>query len=80
MLVRPLVLRSLLFAYPLLMTYVVMASGNHYWLDAVFGLVTAGLAIGMAFLLARLNPDWSFHGAQRGRAAEIEPQPEVAPA
>jgi PAP2 superfamily len=82
MLVRPLVLRSLLFAYPLLMTYVVMASGNHFWLDAVFGLLTAALAVGVAVVLARLNPDWSFHGVHRRRPGEIEPQPEpeAAPA
>ena len=82
MLVRPLVLRSLLFAYPLLMTYVVIASGNHFWLDAVFGLLTAALAVGVAVVLARINPDWSFRGMRRRRAGELEPQPEpeVAPA
>ena len=53
-------IRRLLFAYPLLMTFVVVASGNHFWLDAVFGLLTAALATGVAILLARLNPDWSF--------------------
>ena len=83
MLVRPPVLRGLLFAYPLLMTFVVVASGNHFWLDAAFGLITAALAVGAAALLARVNPDWSF-GAWRGRApaAELDPQPEpeVAPA
>jgi hypothetical protein len=82
MLVRPLVLRSLFFAYPLLMTYVVLASGNHFWLDAVFGLLTAALAVGVAVVLARLNPDWSFRGVSRQRAGELDPrpEPEVAPA
>src|SRR4029079_19035104 len=56
MLVRPRALRALFFAYPLLMTYVVVASGNHYLLDAVFGLATAGLAAATAMLLGRLNP------------------------
>src|SRR5262249_1110133 len=60
LLVRPRPLKALLFAYPLLMTYVVVASGNHFVLDAVFGLLTAALATGVAILLARLNPDWSF--------------------
>jgi hypothetical protein len=78
MLVKPLVLRTLLFAYPLLMTYVVIASGNHFWLDAVFGLVTAGLALGVATALARLRPDWSFRPLRRGARGELEP--EVAPA
>ncbi|HKH23548.1 MAG TPA: phosphatase PAP2 family protein [Solirubrobacterales bacterium] len=83
MLVRPLALRALLFAYPLLMTYVVIASGNHFWLDAVFGLLTAGLAVGVAALLALANPDWSF-GPLRRRPTQGEleprPEPEVAPA
>src|SRR3954470_816266 len=80
-LVRQPVLRGLLFAYPLLMTFVVVASGNHFWLDAAFGLVTAALAVGAALLLARLTPDWSFRPEQaRAPAGELEPQPEAAPA
>jgi hypothetical protein len=83
MLVRPRVVRGLLFAYPLLMTYVVVASGNHFWLDAVFGLLTAAAATGVAILLARLNPDWSFgESPRRAPSGELEPQPEpeAAPA
>jgi len=83
LLVSPRPLKLALFAYPLLMTYVVIASGNHFWLDAVFGLLTAALAVGVATLLARLNPDWSFGSATRSApAGELEPQPEpeAAPA
>jgi hypothetical protein len=83
MLVRTPVLRGLLFAYPLLMTFVVVTSGNHFWLDAAFGLVTAALAVGAALLLARLNPDWSFAPlASRTPSGELEPrpEPEAAPA
>jgi hypothetical protein len=83
MLVRPVILRAALFAYPLLMTFVVVASGNHFWLDAVFGLVTAALATGVATLLARVNPDWSFGPFQRTPpASKLEPRPEpgAAPA
>ncbi len=83
MLVRPRVLKSVLFAYPLVMTYVVVASGNHFVLDAVFGVATAALATGVALLLARLNPDWSFGTSPRSAPpGEIEPQPEpeAAPA
>jgi hypothetical protein len=83
MLVRRPVVRGLLFAYPLLMTFVVVASGNHFWLDAAFGLATAALAIGVAMLLARVNPDWSFAPRpRRAPAGELEPrpEPEVAPA
>jgi hypothetical protein len=83
MLVKPVVVRALLFGYPLLMTYVVIASGNHFWLDAVFGVVTAALALSVAAALARLKPDWSFGPPRRRpRRGELEPQPEpeVAPA
>lgn len=77
------VLRSLLFGYPLLMAYVVVASGNHFVLDAVFGLLTAALATCVAALLARVKPDWSFRpvaeSAPRGEATP-QPQPEAAPA
>ena len=83
LLVRPRPLRAALFAYPLLMTYVVVASGNHFWLDAVFGLVTAALATCVAILLARFNPDWSFGSATtRAPIGDLDPQPEpeAAPA
>ena len=83
MLVRPRLLKAAFFVYPLLMTYVVVASGNHFWLDAVFGLLTATLATGVAMLLARLNPDWSFGSASRSLpTGDLEPQaePEAAPA
>jgi hypothetical protein len=83
MLVRPRLLRGLFFAYPLLMTFVVVASGNHFWLDAAFGLVTAALATGVALLLGRANPDWSFAPFQRaGPRGDLEPRhkPEAAPA
>jgi PAP2 superfamily len=82
-LVRPWLLRVALISYPLLMTYVVVASGNHFWLDAVFGLLTAALATGVAMLLARLNSDWSFGSATRSApTGDLEPQPapEAAPA
>jgi hypothetical protein len=83
MLVRPRLLKAAFFAYPLLMTYVVVASGNHFWLDAVFGLLTAALATGVAMLLARLNSDWSFGSAtRRPPTGDLEPQPgpEAVPA
>jgi membrane-associated phospholipid phosphatase len=83
MLVRPRPLKALLFAYPLLMTYVVVASGNHFWLDAVLGLLTAALSVGVAMLLARLNSDWSFGSATRTAPTgdlEPQPEPEAAPA
>jgi hypothetical protein len=83
LLVRPRPLKAAFFAYPLLMTYVVVASGNHFWLDAALGLVCAALAVGVAMLLARLNSDWSFGSATRSAPTgdlEPQPEPEAAPA
>ncbi len=60
LLVRPRPLKAALFAYPLLMSYVVVASGNHWWLDALFGAITAGVAAGIAVLLGRWREDWAF--------------------
>jgi hypothetical protein len=81
LLVRSRAARALLFAYPLLITMVVMTTGNHFWLDAVFGALTAAAAAGIALLLARLRADWSF--GPRREPAQVgapEPEPEVATA
>jgi membrane-associated phospholipid phosphatase len=77
------VLKAALFAYPLLMAFVVIASGNHFWLDAVLGAVTAALAAGVAMLLARLRPEWSFRAEvppPEPNRAEPEPKAEAAAA
>lgn len=81
MLVRPRFLKAALFAYPLVMTYVVVASGNHFWLDALLGGFVAAAAAGIALLAARLNPDWSFGGDEEPvPVAAPEPEAEAAPA
>jgi membrane-associated phospholipid phosphatase len=51
--------------YPLLVTFVVVATGNHFWLDAVLGAATAGISAYCAhFLLARARPHaWAFQRA-----------------
>ena len=74
-------LKVALFAYPLLMTYVVVASGNHWWLDALFGAITAVAAAGIAVLLGRWRSDWALH--REPAPVEVrrrEPDPEAAPA
>jgi membrane-associated phospholipid phosphatase len=55
------------FLYPLLVTFVVIATGNHYWLDALLGALTAGAAALVADrLMARARPEvWAL-----GRPAE----------
>ena len=77
LLARAPIVRGLLFAYPLLMTYVVVASGNHFWLDAALGAVCAALGVGVAILLAKLRPAWAFRAEPELAPAPVEPEPEV---
>jgi membrane-associated phospholipid phosphatase len=48
--------------YPLWITFVVVATGNHYFADVFLGCVTAGIAALLSKqLLARARPDaWAF--------------------
>lgn len=52
--------RGLWLCYPLLVTWVVVVTGNHYIFDAVLGAVTAGLAWGFATCLGRMRDGWRF--------------------
>ena len=78
LLVKPRPLKALLFAYPLLMTYVVVASGNHFWLDALLGAAAAAAAAGIATLLARIHPDWSFRPRSESGTPAPAPRTDVA--
>ena len=58
-------------AYPLLVTWVVVVTGNHFWIDAAAGaLVAAASALVAHRLLARARPEvWAFRGTpQQARA------------
>ena len=56
--------------YPLVVTFVVVATGNHWWLDALLGALTAALAAGGARWLAAQRPDaWGFRLSRRTAAA-----------
>jgi len=58
--------------YPLAVTYVVMATGNHFFLDAVFGAMAVGVAALTARKLGQLRPHaWQF--------GELGEQPSPAP-
>jgi membrane-associated phospholipid phosphatase len=61
-LVRHLYAKLLWRLYPLMIVFVVIATGNHYLTDVFLGAVTAGAAALLASrLLARARPDaWSF--------------------
>jgi membrane-associated phospholipid phosphatase len=53
--------RALWLAYPGAILFVVVATGNHFWLDAVAGAVIAAFGAIAANALARLRPaDWAW--------------------
>ena len=55
-LVRPRPLKVLWAAYPLLMTFVIIATANHFILDALLGALTAAVSAYGARRLARARP------------------------
>ncbi len=52
--------KGLWLCYPLLVTWVVVATGNHYLFDAILGAVTAGLAWAIARQLGKAHDGWKF--------------------
>jgi len=51
------VLKVVWFLYPFVVTFVVVATGNHFWLDAVLGAIVAGVsALAADRLFARWRP------------------------
>jgi hypothetical protein len=60
-LVRWRALRVFWTAYPLLVTFVIVATANHFLTDAILGAATAGVAGSTAWWLARARPAaWAF--------------------
>jgi membrane-associated phospholipid phosphatase len=52
---------ALWLAYPLLVSFVVIATANHWWIDAAAGAVVAAVAWCLATQLVRLRPaGWAF--------------------
>ena len=64
-LVRLRVLKVAWAFYPLLVTFVVIATGNHFWFDAFVGVIVAGLSALLATsAFARVRPDaWAWRTA-----------------
>jgi hypothetical protein len=61
---RHLFTRALWCVYPLFVFWVVMVTGNHFWLDGAIGWMVAGLAALAAAQLARLRPaSWAWRPA-----------------
>ncbi len=65
-LIRNRVLKVLWAVYPVVVTFVVMATANHFWLDAVLGaLVAAAAASAASYALARARPEaWAWRTAR----------------
>jgi hypothetical protein len=71
MLVRNRLLKVLWLCYPALVTFVVMATANHFWTDAVLGAIVAGISAWTAAVaFARLRPEaWAWNDrAAKGAA------------
>ncbi|MDX6668471.1 MAG: hypothetical protein QOK04_1851, partial [Solirubrobacteraceae bacterium] len=68
-LVKSRVLKVVWLVYPVIVTFVVLSTGNHWWLDAFLGAATAAVSAYVADrLLARARPHaWAF-GAARAEA------------
>jgi hypothetical protein len=65
MVVRNRVLKVLWSFYPLLVTFVVMVTANHFWIDAALGVLVAAFSAAMAReVLARARPEaWAWAAA-----------------
>jgi membrane-associated phospholipid phosphatase len=50
------VVKALWWAYPLLVTFVVVATGNHWWFDAAAGAAVAAVSALAAVGFARTRP------------------------
>jgi membrane-associated phospholipid phosphatase len=66
MLVSSRVLKALWSVYPLVVTFVVVVTGNHYWIDAALGAMVAAVsAVGARAALARARPEaWAWRTAK----------------
>jgi hypothetical protein len=66
MLVRNRLLKVFWAIYPALVTFVVMATANHFWMDAALGaLVAAASASAASYAFARARPDaWAWRTAE----------------
>ncbi len=65
--------------YPVLVTFVILVTGNHFLLDAILGAATAGLAAACAVSLGRVRSLWAFEGVVSPAARAGEPEPARVP-
>jgi membrane-associated phospholipid phosphatase len=66
MLVRSRALKVIWALYPALVTFVVVATGNHYWIDGALGALVAAVAWAATVAFARLRPEaWGWYPHNR---------------
>ncbi|MGZ4430957.1 MAG: phosphatase PAP2 family protein [Gaiellales bacterium] len=71
-LVRRRALRITWLFYPALIVFSIVATANHFWLDAILGAVVAGISLGIAWLIERKRPTLPTSARRR---LKIEPPP-----
>jgi hypothetical protein len=66
MLVRTRALKLVWAAYPAVVTFVVVVTANHFWIDAAIGVLVAGIsAWGASAAFARVRPEsWAWRSAE----------------
>src|SRR5829696_695036 len=63
--------KGLWLVYPLMVSFVVVATANHWWFDAFAGALTAAVAAAAAVLFARVRPAaWAWMPAAPAAAAQ----------
>jgi hypothetical protein len=70
-------LRWLAFLYPAATLFCILITGNHYWLDALFGAFTLAAGAGLALLIERATDRWR---ERREARADAEGSPPPVPA
>ena len=80
-LVRRRPLRITWLFYPCLIVFSIIATANHFWLDAILGGVLAAVALSTAWLIERVPPDAAALGADphAARARAAPGRREIAP-
>ena len=73
-LVRRKALRITWLFYPCLIVFSIVATANHFWLDAILGAVLAATALGVAWLIERRRPTLP-PSARRRLRLEAGPEP-----
>jgi membrane-associated phospholipid phosphatase len=62
MLVRHRALKLIWGLYPAIVTFVVVATGNHYWIDGALGALVAAAAWAATLAFARIRPEaWGWY-------------------